>query len=103
MNKAAAEFKISRQSAGKWVKRYRELGLEGLTDRSSRPHHLPTQTAPAGRYETRLSEIIVSPGECIGDLVSIQQLLTIRVSAGKGSVASAFNSRQFKTDCIATF
>jgi transposase len=30
LNEAAAEFKISRQSAGKWVKRYRELGVDGL-------------------------------------------------------------------------
>lgn len=46
LNEAAAEFKLSRQSAGKWVKRYRELGVEGLADRSSRPHRLPTQTSP---------------------------------------------------------
>jgi transposase len=31
-----------RQSAGKWVKRYRELGVEGLADRSS--HRLAHQS-----------------------------------------------------------
>jgi transposase InsO family protein len=37
---AAAEHGLSRQSAAKWVKRYREQGVEGLGDRSSRPHRL---------------------------------------------------------------
>jgi transposase len=44
LNDAAAAFKISRQSAGKWVKRYRDLGVAGLEDRSSRPHHLAHQS-----------------------------------------------------------
>jgi transposase InsO family protein len=38
---AAAEHKLSRQSASKWVRRYRESGLGGLADRSSRPHRSP--------------------------------------------------------------
>jgi transposase InsO family protein len=46
LNEAAAEFKISRQSAGKWVRRYRELGVDGLVDRSSRPHRVRRQTEP---------------------------------------------------------
>ena len=37
MCKAAAEQRLSRQGAAKWVRRYREQGLEGLKDRSSRP------------------------------------------------------------------
>jgi transposase InsO family protein len=44
LNEAAVEFKISRQSAGKWVKRYRDLGVAGLADRSSRPHRLAHQS-----------------------------------------------------------
>ncbi len=44
LNEAAAEFKLSRQSAGKWVKRYRELGVAGLADRTSRPHRLAHQS-----------------------------------------------------------
>jgi len=47
LNEAAAEFKLSRQSAGKWVKRYREQGVAGLQDRSSRPHYLAHQTEAA--------------------------------------------------------
>jgi transposase InsO family protein len=43
---AAAEHGLSRQSAGKWVRRYRERGVEGLQDRSSRPHRLRQPTSP---------------------------------------------------------
>ena len=44
LKEAAAEFKLSRQSAGKWVRRFREHGHAGLRDRSSRPHRLPRCT-----------------------------------------------------------
>jgi transposase InsO family protein len=44
LKEAAAEFKLSRQSAGKWVKRFREEGVAGLADRSSRPQRLWHQT-----------------------------------------------------------
>jgi transposase InsO family protein len=44
LKEASAEFKLSRQSAAKWVKRYRELGVAGLADRSSRPHRLAHQS-----------------------------------------------------------
>ena len=38
---AAAKHGLSRQSAGKWVRRYREAGVAGLRDRSSRPKRSP--------------------------------------------------------------
>jgi len=41
LNSAAAEFKLSRQSAAKWVRRFREGGTAALPDRSSRPHRSP--------------------------------------------------------------
>jgi transposase InsO family protein len=43
---AAASFGVSAKTAAKWVRRWRELGAEGLGDRSSRPHRLrrPTPT-----------------------------------------------------------
>ena len=41
LNSAAAEFKLSRQSAAKWVRRFRQGGREALRDRSSRPHGSP--------------------------------------------------------------
>ena len=41
---AGAECRLSRQAAGKWVRRYREEGLAGLRDRSSRPRRCPRQS-----------------------------------------------------------
>jgi transposase InsO family protein len=42
---AAAEHGLSRQTAGKWVGRYREHGVAGLRDRSSRPRRLRQATS----------------------------------------------------------
>jgi transposase len=42
---AAAEHGLSRQTAAKWVRRYREQGVAGLQDRSSRPHRLRRPTS----------------------------------------------------------
>jgi transposase InsO family protein len=52
---AAESMNISRQTAYKWWRRYREAGLLGLNDRSSRPRHCPTKT-PA-RTERRIVEL----------------------------------------------
>jgi transposase InsO family protein len=41
---AAKAQGVSRQCAHRWVKRFREEGLAGLYDRSSRPHRCPAQT-----------------------------------------------------------
>ena len=43
---AAAEHRLSRQSAAKWVRRYREQGVAGLRDRSSRPRLMRQPTSP---------------------------------------------------------
>lgn len=40
----AKELGVSRQCAHRWVRRFDELGVAGLQDRSSRPHHCPTRT-----------------------------------------------------------
>lgn len=42
----AAEGGVSRQSLGKWVHRYLELGEQGLEDRTSRPDNIPFETPP---------------------------------------------------------
>ena len=44
---AARRFNTSWKTVDKWVGRFRTLGVEGLRDRSSRPHSLPSQTPPA--------------------------------------------------------
>ena len=43
----AAAFGVSTTTLYKWLRRYREDGVAGLEDRSSRPHRSPRQT-PAG-------------------------------------------------------
>lgn len=43
----AAEMGVSRPTAHKWWNRWRTEGIEGLIDRSSRPHSCPHQTPPA--------------------------------------------------------
>lgn len=44
---AALQFNVTAKTVAKWVKRFRDEGVDGLRDRSSRPHSLPSQTAPA--------------------------------------------------------
>lgn len=44
---AARQFNTSPKTVGKWVKRFKEGGVDGLRDRSSRPHSSPSQTPPA--------------------------------------------------------
>jgi transposase InsO family protein len=41
---AARQFNTTPKTVAKWLARFRELGVEGLRDRSSRPHALPSQT-----------------------------------------------------------
>lgn len=43
-------FNITRRTGYKWLERYFEYGLPGLTDKSKRPHHFPNQT-PTGIEE----------------------------------------------------
>jgi transposase InsO family protein len=44
---AARQFNTTAKTVAKWVERFRAGGVGGLQDRSSRPHSLPSQTAPA--------------------------------------------------------
>ena len=37
---------VSRQCAHRLINRFNEAGIDGLEDRSSRPHNCPNQTAP---------------------------------------------------------
>ena len=45
LNEAAASFKLSRQTAAKWVRRFRQGGSQALRDLSSRPHRSPRATS----------------------------------------------------------
>src|SRR6516225_6666326 len=44
---AARQFNTTPKTVVKWVKRFRTEGVDGLRDRSSRPHSLPSQTPAA--------------------------------------------------------
>jgi transposase InsO family protein len=41
---AARRYDVSWRTAKRWADRYAQAGVEGMTDRSSRPHHSPTRT-----------------------------------------------------------
>jgi putative transposase len=47
MTELAAQYGISRQAGYKWLERYEAEGVDGLRDRSRRPHHSPHATDPA--------------------------------------------------------
>jgi transposase len=44
---AARQFNTTPKTVAKWVGRFRAEGVDGLRDRSSRPHSSPSQTEPA--------------------------------------------------------
>ena len=51
VQEAAEAAGLSKRTAYKWLKRYREGGLSGLSDRSSRPHRSPGRTPEAKQRE----------------------------------------------------
>jgi transposase InsO family protein len=51
----AARYGVSRKTVHAWVRRYRDEGLPGLSDRSHRPHHHPWQLA--ADVEARICEL----------------------------------------------
>ncbi len=44
---AARRYNTTPKTVAKWVRRFRAAGVDGLCDRSSRPHSSPSQTPPA--------------------------------------------------------
>ena len=44
---AARQFNTTPKTVAKWIKRFGAEGVDGLRDRSSRPHSLPSQTPAA--------------------------------------------------------
>ena len=65
---AAAEYRISRQTVSKWVRRYRSEGLAGLQDRRSRPHRSPRRIPE----EVRERVIELRRGRRVGWLIARQ-------------------------------
>ncbi len=46
LSELSKRYGVSRQTAYKWWNRYKQEGLEGLTDRSRIPHYCPHKTPP---------------------------------------------------------
>ncbi len=44
LRRAAERFQVSHTTAARWAGRYRLVGVAGMVDRSSRPHHSPGRT-----------------------------------------------------------
>ena len=57
LRRAAERFQISVSTAARWAGRYRELGADGMRDRSSRPHRSPHRTPT--RTERRIIKVRV--------------------------------------------
>jgi transposase InsO family protein len=57
LRRAAERFQVSVATVARWAGRYRELGVAGMADRSSRPHRSPTQTPT--RTERRIVKVRV--------------------------------------------
>ncbi len=58
VRRAAERFQVSHTTAARWAARYREQGVAGMADRSSRPRTSPSQTPV--RTERRIVKLRVS-------------------------------------------
>ena len=45
----ARRYGVARQTLHDWLRRYAKGGMAALSDRSSKPAHLPTSDVPRGR------------------------------------------------------
>jgi transposase len=55
IDEAAEAFGISNTTVRKWLARFDEFGIAGLSDRTSRPHRQPLKTAPS--WEKQILEL----------------------------------------------
>jgi transposase InsO family protein len=88
--RAAEAAGVTRQTATKWARRYRELGPAGLEDRSSRPRRSPRARSPEtiaailrSRHELgygphRLAPVVGVPRSTIGDVLRRHGLSRLR-------------------------
>ena len=58
LRRAAERFQVSATTAARWAKRYREHGVPGMADRSSRPFRSPRRTP--NRLERRIIKVRVT-------------------------------------------
>ena len=84
LKRAAARFRVSERTAAKWASRYRLEGLEGLKDRSSRPHHHPRGT-PCAQVAVVLSlRRLRMPGFQIAHQSGLSKATVSRILARHG-------------------
>ena len=85
LRRAAERFQVAVTTAARWAARYRESGVAGMADRSSRPHRSPHQTPT--RIERRIIKVRVlrrwGPAR-IGYLLGIHPSTVHRVLARYG-------------------
>lgn len=89
-------FRVSVPTVNKWVKRFRREGLEGLEDRTFRPHRIPRQLLKPGKglHEAVMSVLHTPPIEC-GFNRTTWRLRDLRNAlVAKGIVASQSNIRE---------
>ena len=94
LRRAAERFQVSHATAARWAARYRELGLDGMSDRSSRPRRSPRQTPV--RTERRIIKVRVlrrwGPAR-IGWLLGLHPSTVHRVLARYGLARLAWLDR----------
>jgi len=86
---AAQAAGISERTAYRWLARWREQGLEGLSDRSSAPRHIPHRT-PADRVQAiaalrRLHMTAAEIAEVLAMALSTVSAVLKRIGLGKRS------------------
>ena len=86
--RAAERFDVSWRTASRWAERYRQLGADGMCDRSSRPHHSPNRTpAPLVRkvvhlrWKQRLGPVAI--GARLGMPASTVHVVLVRCRLNK--------------------
>jgi hypothetical protein len=97
--RAAERFQVSRPTAHRWATRYRALGPAGMTDRSSRPRHSPSQTpAPVVRqivhlrWKQRLGPAQIAPR--VGRAPSTVHRVLVRCRISQLSASSPTSTGQ---------
>jgi transposase InsO family protein len=89
LTEAAAAAGVSERTVWKWVKRFRELGEEGLRDRSSAPKRVPHRTPPervdAIRTLRRLRMTAAEIAAALGMALSTVSSWLKRIGLGKRS------------------
>ena len=76
---AALQFNVTAKTVAKWVKRFREEGVDGLRDRSSRPLSSPSQTLPARCAEVEVLRRQRHTGKQIATEVGISPATVSRI------------------------